>query len=77
MVGTSGIIFPVMGLQKAERYLVSMALMICWMKVRSRSRVSKYICFVKRYVFSALVIWAAVPAGFETRTPKFGGRVNG
>ena len=33
MVGTSGVIFPVMGLRREARYLVSMALMICWMKV--------------------------------------------
>ena len=38
--------------------------MIFWMKVCSRSRVSKYFCFVKRCVSSTLAIWAAVPAGF-------------
>ena len=43
MVGTSVVIFPVMGLRRAARYLVSMDLMICWVKVRLRSRVSKYI----------------------------------
>ena len=41
MVGTSGVIFPVMGLRRAARYLVSMASMIFWKKVCSRSRVSK------------------------------------
>ena len=42
-------------------------------EVRSSSRVSKYSFFIKRCVFSALVIWAAVPAGFGTRTPIFDG----
>ena len=77
MVGTSDLICPVMGLRRAERYLVSMASMICWMKVSLSSRVSKYICFVKQCVFSALAIWASVPDGFRTRTPRFDGRVNG
>ena len=48
-----------------------------WMKVRLNSRVSKYSFFVKRCVFSALAIRATVPAGFGTRTPGFGGQVNG
>ena len=41
IVGTSGVIFPVMGLRRAARYLVPMALIIFWMKVHSRSWVSK------------------------------------
>ena len=73
MVGRSGVIFPVMGLQRAARYLVLMVSMIFWMKVRSSSRVSKYICFVNRCVSSALAIWAAVPDGFGLRTPGLGG----
>ena len=52
MVGTSGVIFPVMGFRRAARYLVSIASMIFWMKVRSRSRISKffllnYACFLR------------------------------
>ena len=45
MVGTSGVIFPVMGLRRAARHLFLMALMICWMKVSSRSRFSKFSFF--------------------------------
>ena len=41
MVGTSDLIFLVMGLRRAERYLVSMASMLCWMKFRSSSKVSE------------------------------------
>ena len=41
MVGTIGVICPVMGLRRAARYLLSMASMICLMKVCLRSRVSK------------------------------------
>ena len=37
----SGEIFPVMGVRRVAIYVVSMALMICWMKGRSRNRVSK------------------------------------
>ena len=77
MVRTSGGICLVMGLRRAARYLVSTASMICWMKVRSSRRVSKYIYFVKGCVSSTLAIWAAVPDGFGMRTPKFDGRVNG
>ena len=53
MVGTSGVIFPVMGFRRVVRYLVSMASMIFWMNVRPRSRVSKYsfllndVCFLR------------------------------
>ena len=43
MVGTSSMIYPVKLLQRALRYLVSTALMICWMMVHSISRVSKCI----------------------------------
>ena len=32
---------------------------------------------VRQCVSFALEIWAAVPDGFETRTPGFGGRVKG
>ena len=77
MVGTSGVNCPVTRLQRAARYLVWMVSMICWMKFSSRSRVSKYICFVKQCVFYALAIWEAVPAGFGTRTPGLGGQVDG
>ena len=77
MAGTSGVIFPVKGLQRAARYLVSKALMIFWMVVRSSSRVSKKSFFVRRCILSALAIWVSVPAGFGTRMPGFGGWVNG
>ena len=40
MVGTSGIIFLLMGLRRTARYLVSMSSNICWVKVRSSSRIS-------------------------------------
>ena len=33
--------------------------------------------FLRRCVSFALAIWAAVPAGFGTRMPVFGGRLNG
>ena len=42
MDGTSGMICPVTGLRSADRYLVSMASMIGWMKVISRRRVSNF-----------------------------------
>ena len=53
MVVTSGVICPVMGLRRAARSLVSMASMICWMKVRLSSRVSKYSFFKTMCVFCA------------------------
>ena len=56
MVGTSGVNFPVMGLRRAARYLVSMDSMIYCMEVCYRSKVSKYIFFVKRWLFYALTI---------------------
>ena len=46
MARTSGAIFPVTGLQRAARYLVSIALMILWMMVRSSSRVSNFVCLL-------------------------------
>ena len=46
MVRTSDVIFPVMGLRRAAIYLISMASMICWMKVCSSSRVSRYSFFL-------------------------------
>ena len=75
MVRTSGIIFTVMGLRRAARYLVSISSMVFWMKVRSRSRSINRL-FFKRCVSSVLAIWEIVPAGFGTRTPGFGGQVN-
>ena len=47
------------------------------MMVCLSSRVFEEEFFVIRCVSSALVIWAAVPAGFETSAPGFGGHVNG
>ena len=42
MIGTSGEICPVTGLQRAERCLVLMSSMICWMEFLSRRRVSNF-----------------------------------
>ena len=76
MVRTSGVICPVIGFRRAKSYLVSAVSMVFCMMVRSSSSVSKYIFLVIRCVSSMLAIWAAVPAGFETRTPGFGSQVN-
>ena len=77
MVGTSGVIYPMMGLRRAAIHFLLMASMNFWMQVCSRIRISEYFCFVKRCMSSTLAIWAAVPAGFGTLTPRFGLRVNG